>query len=104
MMLALTHLLEEGRIGQPWLEENERRNENRHRELIGLLLSRWSKKPPKIPNVDLAWLRPMHLTQEEAEGLARDVAELNAKEKAKQEGREYRQAVLEKVITRGKKG
>ena len=103
MLLALSRLLAEGRIGQPWREECERRAENRHRELTGILLSRWSKKGTPTPKpVDLAWLRPMHLTQDEADELAQKVAEGVAKEKKKQADREYRQAVLERVITRGK--
>ena len=66
MVAALRHRLAEGRIGQPWREECDRRAENRHRELLNVIGRPWYKNWPEQKPVDITYLRPLDLTPEEA--------------------------------------
>lgn len=69
MLLANLQLrLDQGRIGQPWREACERRQEQHRRDLINVLgqahsrPGRWQQIEPAA----IDWLRPLHLDPEEA--------------------------------------
>ena len=65
ILANISERLQRGRIGQPWRERCEIRDEQRHREVMNLLGGAHAKKWTNIPSVDEFYLPPLHMSTEE---------------------------------------
>ena len=66
VIVNLTERVSKSRIGQPWREACEIRSEQRHRALLNMIGTFASGKNWKtIPQVDVRFLPPMYMTDEE---------------------------------------
>ena len=99
---ALSERIAEGRIGQGWLEQCERRAEKRHRELLNVLgRGFFAKQWKPIDDVGLDYIRPMALSPDEAAKMDADIKEAEAERRRRQRDRERREAMLKKEVGGG---